>query len=171
MAFRASGYFNLTTMFLQFKRLSQRHAIALAFASASLLSGCGINKMFATTDEPIEASAGGVTQSVQKKKLFGVLPIFRPDTQQGNFISKEQAAQLKVGMTPDQVRFLLGTPLLNDAFHAERWDYPFLLKRGDGTVTTSHVVVYFREGRVASFEGADLPDEKEYLRLIATPKK
>jgi outer membrane protein assembly factor BamE len=140
-------------------------------ASFSLLSGCGTSKLFASNDEPLDASAAGVSQSVQNKKLFGVLPIYRPDTQQGNFISKEQAAQLKVGMTPEQVRFLLGTPLLNDAFHANRWDYPFLLKRGDGTVTTSHVVVYFKEGRVASFEGADLPDEKEYLKLIAAPKK
>ncbi len=156
-------------MFLQPKSLYQW--LALAIASTALLSGCGVSKLFAKGDEPIEASPSGVTQSVQKKKLFGILPIYRPDTQQGNFISKEQVAQLKVGMTPEQVRFLLGTPLLNDAFHAERWDYPFLLKRGDGTVTTSHVVVHFREGRVASFDGADLPDEKEYLRLIAAPKK
>ena len=158
-------------MFLQFKRLNQGHAIAVAIVSASLLSGCGVGKMFANTDAPIDAAAGDVSQSVQKKKLFGVLPIYRPDTQQGNFISKEQVAQLKVGMTPEQVRFLLGTPLLNDAFHADRWDYPFLVKRGDGTVTTSHVVIYFKEGRVASFDGTDLPDEKEYLRLIAAPKK
>lgn len=156
-------------MFLQSKRLSQW--LAPAIASACLLSGCGVSKMFTHNDAQIESSSSGVTQSVQKKKLFGVLPIYRPDTQQGNFISKEQVAQLKVGMTPEQVRFLLGTPLLNDAFHAERWDYPFLLKRGDGTVTSSHVVVNFKEGRVASFEGTDLPDEKEYLRLIATPKK
>jgi outer membrane protein assembly factor BamE len=171
MAFRASGYFTFLIMFLQPKCFCQRYALALAVASASLLSGCGISKLFMSDDAPLEASAGGVTRSVQKKKLFGLLPIYRPDTQQGNFISKEQVAQLKVGMTPEQVRFLLGTALLNDAFHAERWDYPFLLKRGDGTVTTSHVVVFFKDGRVASFEGADLPDEKEYLRLIATPKK
>jgi outer membrane protein assembly factor BamE len=158
-------------MFLQSKCLFQGRALTLALASVALLSGCGVSKMFTSSDALPGASSTGVTQSVQQKKLFGVLPVYRPDTQQGNFISKEQVAQLKVGMTPEQVRFLLGTPLLNDAFHAERWDYPFLLKRGDGTVTTSHVVVRFQEGRVASFEGADLPDEKEYLRLIAAPKK
>ena len=158
-------------MFLQLKRLSRPHAIALALASASLLAGCSVSKLFTNKDEPIDASTAGVTQSVQKKKLFGVLPIYRPDTQQGNFISKEQVAQLKVGMTPEQVRFLLGTPLLNDAFRPARCGYPCQLKRGDGAVPTSHVVVYFKEGRVASFEGADLPDEKEYLKLIAAPKK
>ncbi len=158
-------------MFLQLNRQSRLRAIAFVLASLALLSGCGTGKLFANNDSQIDPSAAGVTQSVQKKRLFGVLPIYRPDTQQGNFISKEQIAQLKVGMTPEQVRFLLGTPLLNDAFHADRWDYPFLLKRGDGAVTTSHVVVYFKEGRVARFDGADLPDEKEYLKLIATPKK
>lgn len=158
-------------MFLQLNRPPRLHAIALVLALFSLLSGCSTGKLFGKNDDPIDASTAGVTQSVQQKKLFGLLPIYRPDTQQGNFISKEQVAQLKVGMSPEQVRFLLGTPLLNDAFHANRWDYPFLLKRGDGAVTTSHVVVYFKEGRVASFEGADLPDEKEYLKLIAAPKK
>ncbi len=158
-------------MFLQFKCQTQQRTFALALAACTLLSGCGVSKMFANTDAPLEAAPAGVTQTVQKARLFGVLPIYRPDTQQGNFISKEQVAQLKVGMTPEQVRFLLGTPLLNDAFHAGRWDYPFLLKRGDGTVTASHVVVHFKEGRVDRFEGAELPDEKEYLRLIAVPKK
>jgi outer membrane protein assembly factor BamE len=140
--------------------------VALSF----VLSGC-VSKLFTENEQPIEAAPTGVTQRVQQSKLFGVLPVYRPDTQQGNFISQEQVSQLQVGMTPAQVRFLLGTPLLNDAFHAERWDYPFLMKRGDGTVTTSHVVVHFKEGRVSQFEGAELPNEKEYLRLIAAPKK
>ncbi len=140
--------------------------VALPF----VLSGC-VSKLFTENQQPIEAAPTGVTQRVQQSKLFGVLPVYRPDTQQGNFISQEQVSQLQVGMTPAQVRFLLGTPLLNDVFHAERWDYPFLMKRGDGTVTTSHVVVYFKEGRVSQFEGAELPNEKEYLRLIAAPKK
>ncbi len=143
---------------------------ALAMAALPLLSGCGIGSMFTKKDTSAEPVAGDVKQAVKQEKLFGILPIYRPDIQQGNFVSKEQVAQLKVGMTPDQVRFLLGTPLLNDAFHAERWDYPFLLKRGDGTLTSSHVVVHLKERRVSGFDGAELPDEKEYLRLIAAPK-
>lgn len=148
----------------------RRPATASVLVVCSLLCGC-VSKLFEERAQPIEAAPTGITQRVQQSKLFGVLPVYRPDTQQGNFISKEQVAQLQVGMTPAQVRFLLGTPLLNDVFHADRWDYPFLMKRGDGTVTTSHVVVHFKDGRVSHFEGAELPDEKEYLRLIATPKK
>ena len=153
-----------------FLHVSRRFYTAGAIVCSCLLCGC-VSKLFNTAEQPLEAAPAGITQRVQQSKLFGVLPVYRPDTQQGNFISKEQVAQLQVGMTPAQVRFLLGTPLLNDVFHAERWDYPFMLKRGDGTVTTSNVVVHFKEGRVSHFEGAELPNEKEYLRLIAAPKK
>ncbi len=153
-----------------FLAVSRRLSAASAIVISLLLCGC-VSKLFTEREQPLEAAPAGITQRVQESKLFGVLPVYRPDTQQGNFISKEQVAQLQVGMTPAQVRFLLGTPLLNDVFHAERWDYPFLLRRGDGTVTTSHVVVHFKEGRVSHFEGAELPNEKEYLRLIAAPKK
>jgi outer membrane protein assembly factor BamE len=153
-----------------FLRVSRRISAASTIVFSLLLCGC-VSKLFTEGEKPLEAAPAGITQRVQQSKLFGVLPVYRPDTQQGNFISKEQVAQLQVGMTPAQVRFLLGTPLLNDVFHAERWDYPFMLKRGDGTVTTSNVVVHFKEGRVSHFEGAELPNEKEYLRLIAAPKK
>jgi outer membrane protein assembly factor BamE len=153
-----------------FLRVPRQISAASTIVFSLLLCGC-VSKLFTEGDKPLEAAPAGITQRVQQSKLFGVLPVYRPDTQQGNFISKEQVAQLQVGMTPAQVRFLLGTPLLNDVFHAERWDYPFMLKRGDGTVTTSNVVVHFKEGRVSHFEGAELPNEKEYLRLIAAPKK
>lgn len=167
--FRVRRYFNFLTMPQLFVHLPRRHAAAMIVLPL-LLCGC-VSKLFSAGEQAPETAPAGVTQRVQQSKLFGVLPVYRPDTQQGNFISKEQVAQLQVGMTPAQVRFLLGTPLLNDVFHPERWDYPFLLKRGDGTVTTSHVVVHFKEGRVSRFEGAELPNEKEYLQLIAAPKK
>ncbi len=119
--------------------------------------------------EPV-ADAAGVMQSEEKARLFGVLPIYRPDVQQGNFVSKEMVAQLRVGMTPEQVRFVLGTPLINDAFHANRWDYPFRIKDGKGKVTSSHVSVFFKDGRVSHFEGGELPNEQDYLQRIAKPK-
>ena len=74
-------------------------------------------------------------------------------------------------MTPEQVRFVMGTPLLTDVFHAQRWDYPFRMRRGDGQITTSHVSIFFKEGRVERFEGGDLPQEKDYLDQLAAPQK
>ena len=104
------------------------------------------------------------------QKFMWFFSPYRPDIQQGNFVSEEMVSQLKEGMTRDQVRFILGTPLLADIFHADRWDYPFRLARGSGETTSSRVVVYFdKEGKVARFEGGNLPTEKEYIDRIAGP--
>lgn len=62
---------------------------------------------------------------------------YRIDIQQGNVVSAEQFAQLKVGMTRDQVRFLLGTPLLTDVFHERRWDYHYRMDKGDTREVTA----------------------------------
>ena len=81
-------------------------------------------------------------------------------------------AQLKEGMTQDQVIFLLGTPLLTDVFHADRWDYAFRMQKGNGEITSSRVTVHFKDKLVSSFEGGgDLPTEKDYLARIADKAK
>ena len=80
--------------------------LAASVAAVSLLvGGCALNPFGAKSPIASEAtpSANGVVQTVQKKKLFGVIPVYRPDVQQGNFVSKEMVSQLKVGMTPEQV--------------------------------------------------------------------
>ncbi len=147
--------------------------VAVVITVSALVSGCALNPFGAKSPASDETAAdtSGVVQTVQKKKLFGLLPVYRPDVQQGNFVSKEMVSQLKVGMTPEQVRFVLGTPLVTDVFHGERWDYPFRMRLGDGQITTSHVSVFFRDGRVERFDGGDLPDERDYLKRLAAPKK
>ena len=147
----------------------------VALSSGALfLSGCALNPFASkpvAADQSAATAEAGIVQTSQSKKLFGVLPIYRANVQQGNFVSKEMVSQLKVGMTPEQVRFVMGTPLLTDVFHAQRWDYPFRMRRGDGQITTSHVSIFFKEGRVERFEGGDLPQEKDYLDQLAAPKK
>lgn len=107
------------------------------------------------------------------QRIFRFLSPYRIDVQQGNFISREMVAQLKEGMrnkegvTPEQVRFVLGTPLLTDIFHANRWDYAFRLKKGNGEVISSRVTVFFKDNRLVNIEGGMLPTEQEYLALIA----
>jgi outer membrane protein assembly factor BamE len=79
--------------------------------------------------------------------------------------------QLKLGQTRDQVKFILGTPLLTDAFHANRWDYPFYLARGNGELTTSRVTVFFKDDKLERIDGGNLPSEREYIsRLIGISK-
>lgn len=161
------------TQYALTRRSSPLIAALVAICGSVFIASCALNPFAAKTSgtDQAEPEASGVVQTVQTKKLFGVLPVYRADVQQGNFVSKEMVSQLKAGMTPEQVRFVLGTPLVNDIFHNERWDYPFRMRKGDGRITSSHVSVFFKNGRVEHFEGGDLPDEKDYLKQLAAPKK
>ena len=117
-----------------------------------------------------EANAGATTtQASRLQKFMWFFSPYRPDIQQGNFVSQEMLSQLKVGMTREQVRFVLGTPLLASIFHGNRWDYPFRLERGNGELTTSRVTVYFKDDVVERFDGGNLPTEREYIERIAGP--
>jgi outer membrane protein assembly factor BamE len=84
---------------------------------------------------------------------------YRPDVQQGNIVTRDMVEQLRPGMTRDQVRFLLGTPMLNDIFHAERWDYTYFLRRGNGEEQVRRLSVVFSEGKLARFESDPMPTE------------
>lgn len=121
------------------------------------------------------ADAQGVTTTAPTglRKFLGIFSPYRIDVQQGNFVSREMVAQLREGMaqkdgvTRDQVRFVLGTPLLTDIFHADRWDYLFRLRKGNGEVISSRVAVFFQNNRLVRIDGDQLPTEEEYLALIA----
>ncbi|MDD5249376.1 MAG: outer membrane protein assembly factor BamE [Rhodocyclaceae bacterium] len=78
---------------------------------------------------------------------------YRIDVRQGNMVTQEMVAQLKPGLTKDQVRFVLGTPLLTDVFHADRWDYVYRLQKGDGEVQHRRFVVFFEDGKLARVDG------------------
>ena len=88
---------------------------------------------------------------------LGSIKPFRIDIQQGNFLSAEMVAQLKEGMTREQVRFVLGTPLVTDVFHADRWDYVFYRELGDGRKERRHLTVFFEENKLKRFTGENLP--------------
>lgn len=116
-----------------------------------------------------DASANLSTKTVRPEgfdKFLGVFTPYRVTIQQGNFISQEMASQVKEGMTREQVRFILGTALLTDMFHADRWDYIFRLLKPSGELITSRVTVYFDQSLVAKIERGELPNEKEYLTRI-----
>ncbi len=96
-----------------------------------------------------------------------VLQPSRPDLQQGNVVTKEMVEQLRPGMSREQVRFLLGTPTLTSAFHSDRWDYVYLLKRGKGgEVQQRQLTVWFKENRLAEFKSDEMPPETMADNLI-----
>jgi outer membrane protein assembly factor BamE len=162
-------------------------AAALSIIAATVLSGCAsknplmddsnstppaANTANATTPSLAKAPAGEATrdgvQTTKQRHFLGIFSPYRVDIQQGNFVSQEMVSQLKEGMTPEQVRFALGTPLLTDIFHADRWDYPFRLEKSNGEIISSHVAVFFKDNQLVRIEGGkDLPTEKDYLVLLA----
>ena len=97
-------------------------------------------------------------KSVEIPKVPGVTP-YRMVIQQGNFISQEMVSQLKPGMTKEQVRFILGTPLVTDIFHAERWDYVFFRELANGKKEQRNLSVVFENSKLARVLGDLMPTE------------
>ena len=86
-----------------------------------------------------------------------VITPYRMEIQQGNFLSQQMVSQLKPGLTKEQVRFLLGTPLLIDPFHANRWDYVFYREAKGGTVEHRQLSVFFEDDRLTRVTGDAKP--------------
>jgi outer membrane protein assembly factor BamE len=99
--------------------------------------------------------------------VVGEITPYRIDIVQGNVITREQAALVKPGMSKLQVRDVLGTPLVTDPFHANRWDYVFTLRRPNTQVQPTRVVVRFDGERVKSIEAPELPSEKDFVASIS----
>lgn len=88
---------------------------------------------------------------------FPRLGVYKLDVNQGNYITQDQVDRLKVGLTRAQVRAALGTPMLTDAFHADRWDYPYEFNRLGRTLEHRQFTVYFVEDKLARWEGDEAP--------------
>jgi outer membrane protein assembly factor BamE len=82
---------------------------------------------------------------------------YKMDVQQGNVVTREMVAKLKPGMTPAQVRFILGTPLVVDAFHKDRWDYVYRLEKGGRLIEHRRIVVVFKDDKLDRLEGDVTP--------------
>lgn len=104
-----------------------RTALAVTASAVSLtLAGCGL------------------TETLRPYKL---------DIRQGNYVTQEMVSNLKKGMSRDQVRFALGTPLLTDVFHADRWDYLYRFDPGYGEVEQRRISLFFDGDQLARVEG------------------
>lgn len=79
--------------------------------------------------------------------------VYKMDVPQGNQVTQEMVDQLRPGMTPSQVRYVLGTPLLTDTFNQNRWDYVFQLVQEDEVVELRQFRVYFENDKLVRLEG------------------
>ncbi len=109
-------------------------AALAAIIIVSLLGGCGL-------------------------RIPGVTP-YRMEIQQGNYVTQEMTSALRPGMGKEQVRQILGTPLLNDAFHVDRWDYVYWREDEWGKREQRKFAVFFMDGKLVRVEG-DIVATKE----------
>jgi len=117
--------------------------------AASLLAGCSTTR--------------DISDSISKS-FSGLSIIYRPDIQQGNVLTQEAINKLRPGMTKTQARYLLGTPLLTDVFHQDRWDYLYSMQKGHEERTQERITLFFEDGRLARIEG-DLRPQPEDPQL------
>lgn len=92
---------------------------------------------------------------------------YKLEINQGNYITQDMVERLKVGMTRQQVRTVLGSPMIADIFHADRWDYVFELRQRGRRVEHREFVVFFAEDRVVRWEGDEMPQSAAALNRAA----
>ena len=118
--------------------------VVLAGASLVALVGCG--------------SLDGASQ-----RIASAVTPYKIDVVQGNFVSSEQVRALQPGMSRQQVRDILGTPLVTSLFHADRWEYVFTIKRPGQDRMTRALVVFFKGDVLERSEGDEMPSETEFV--------
>jgi outer membrane protein assembly factor BamE len=143
-------------------RYSIRSALeitALATVALTVLAGC--------------SSVSNMTSGMSTSAINPInwITPYKVDIIQGNFISKEQVDALKAGMTRAQVKDVLGTPLLADIFHNDRWDYVFTLKRRNVEPQSYKYTVFFKGDLLERFEGDTMPSEAEFIARIDSGRK
>ena len=114
--------------------------------------------------------ACGSLDSVSNRTASVVTP-YKMDIVQGNFVSAEQIAAIKPGMSRLQVRDLLGTPLLASIFHADRWDYVFTFRRQGVPPQARQVTVYFNGDALERIEADSMPTEAEFVASLDSGRK
>src|SRR4051812_36651911 len=126
--------------------------LTLAAAACTVVAGCG-------------------SFDSASMRIASVVTPYKVEIVQGNFVSKEQVQALKPGMSRLQVRDVLGTPLLADAFHANRWDYVFTIRRQGVQPQERKLAVFFKGEELDRFEGDEMPTEAEFVATLDNKRK
>lgn len=123
------------------KPLTTLRGIATLALASQLLVGCSNHSVLPDWDQ------------VESVIPSWIPRVFKIDVPQGNIVTQEMVNQLKPGMTQRQVLFVMGTPLLTDTFHPERWDYVYRVKPGYGDAEQFRVTLYFQDDILAGLDG------------------
>jgi outer membrane protein assembly factor BamE len=117
------------------------------------------------------AAAGCSSFNSATQRIASVVTPYKVPVVQGNFVSREQVQALKPGMTRNEVRELLGTPLVASVFHANRWDYVFTLRRQGVPLQSHRLTLLFKGEVLESFEGDPMPSEAEFVTSLDASRK
>lgn len=115
-------------------------------------------------------AACGSFNDASRKFADSITP-YKVEVVQGNVITKEQVDALQKGMSRQQVKDLLGTPLLASVFHANRWDYVFTIKRKGVPAQERRLTTYFDDTGLLRYEGDEMPTEAEFVASVTTAVK
>ena len=121
---------------------------------------------FAALAAACAALAGCGSFDAASNRIAGLVTPYKVEVVQGNFVSSEQVGQLKPGMSRQQVRDVLGSPLVTSLFHGDRWDYVFTLKRQGVEPQKRHLTVFFKGDELERFEGDTMPSESEFVAAL-----
>lgn len=94
---------------------------------------------------------------------------YRQDVSQGNEITPEMLLEIKPGLNKSQVRFVLGTPLIQDSFHKDRWDYIYVIRKEGKFIESRHLVLTFKKDMLVNLTG-DLIDRNEAIKVKEAEK-
>lgn len=129
-----------------------RSLLAALIVSSGLLAGCSFDS------------------------VVGLVDPSRIDVRQGNYVDQEMVAQLRRGMTRDQVRYVLGSPLVVDMFRTDRWDYVYRFRPGSGEAQQRVISLFFAgdvleriEGDVAAASGEPVAQPQQRSRVVEIP--
>jgi outer membrane protein assembly factor BamE len=132
------------------RHLPHSTRVALVALAALLLNGCTTWSQYAPD--------------------FRRLGVYKLDINQGNYITQDMVDKLKEGQTKQQVRLILGTPLLVSAFRDNRWDYVYEYSRQGKTIEHRKFSAYFSDDKLARWEGDELPVSAAQLNRIAADR-
>ena len=147
---------------LQIKSLSMR--LILIFLSLSF-TACSLME---TSNEPqVNVSQEENDTSLSAIPLINLVTKILPETyrleiRQGNQINSDMIKKLKPDMTASQVKFILGTPLIQDTFHKDRWDYIYEMRKEGKLIESRHIVLFFKNELLSEIKGEVIESDKTY---------
>ena len=118
----------------------------------------------------VALAVGGCASADRYIPTWRSFGVYKIDVNQGNYLSQDIVDKLKVGMTQQQVRQLLGTPLIASPFRTDRWDYVYEFTQQGRVVEHRKFTVYFTDDKLARWEGDQMPESIVELNRAAGEK-